>query len=132
MARRHKETTLEVFSGRQAKLNFIIFSILSSKKHLTSYDTYLEIRSIKGFRHTKRQCIDRRLKMLCQQGWLDKDGVRIAKAHFPSPLYKLSIRAQAALSLKKVDLNDFLQTAPEVNLQMLIKAIVTSRQDTSL
>ncbi len=128
MARRHKDKTkLEVFSGRQAKLNFIIFSILSSKKHLTSYDTYLEIRSIKGFRHTKRQSVDRRLKMLCQQGWLDKDGVRIAKAHFQSPLYKLNIRAHAALSLKIVDLNDFLQTAPEDNLQIIIKAIVSCR-----
>jgi hypothetical protein len=112
-----------VFSGRQAKLNFIIFLILSSNKLLTSYDVYLKIRGIKGYRHTKRQCVDRRVKALCQQGWLKKEGIKPAKAHFLSPLYKLSFRAQAALVLSKKDLNCFLLTAPETNLQMLIEAL---------
>jgi hypothetical protein len=116
-------TKLEVFSGRQAKLNLIIFLILYSKKLLTSYDMYSEIRSIKGYRHTKRQSIDRRVKALHQQGWLKKDGIRPAKAHFPSPLYKLSIRAQAAIVLSKKDLNDFLQTAPESNIQIFVDSL---------
>jgi hypothetical protein len=112
-----------VFSGRQAKLNLIIFLVLSSSKLLTSYDIYLKIRVIKGYRHIKRQSVDRRVKALCQQGWLQKEGIRLAKAHFLSPLYTLSIRAQAALVLSKKDLNCFLQTAPESNLQMLIDAL---------
>jgi len=121
--KRGKGTELAVFSGRQAKLNLIIFLILSSNKLLTSYDIYLKIRGIKGYRHTKRQSVDRRVKALCQQGWLQKGGIRPAKAHFLSPLYKLSIRAQAALVLSKKDLDCFLQTAPETNLQMLIDTL---------
>ncbi len=121
--KRAKGTELAVFSGRQARLNLIIFLILSLNKLLTSYDIYLKIRAIKGYRHIKRQSVDRRVKALCQQGWLKKEGIRPAKAHFLSPLYKLSIRAQAALVLSKKDLNGFLQIAPESNLQMLIDAL---------
>lgn len=97
--------------------------VLDSKNLLTSYDMYLEIRRIKGFRHTKRQTVDRRMKALCEQGWIVKYGVRPAKAHFLSPLYTLSIRAQAALTLNKTDLNVFIQAAPETQLQMLIEAL---------
>ncbi len=86
-----KGAELEVFSGRQAKLNRVIFMILDSKNLLTSYDMYLEIRRIKSFRHVKRQSVDRRMKALCEQGWTVKYGVRPAKAHFLSPLYALSI-----------------------------------------
>jgi hypothetical protein len=121
--KRAKGTELAVFSGRQAKLNLIIFLVLSSNKFLTSYDIYLKIRAIKGYRHTNRQSVDRRVKALCQQGWLKREGIRPAKAHFLSPLYKLTIRAQAALTLSKKDLNDFLQTAPENNLQILVEAL---------
>jgi hypothetical protein len=121
--KRAKGTELAVFSGRQAKLNLIIFLVLSSNKVLTSYDMYLKIRAIKGYRNIKRQSVDRRVKALCQQGWLKKEGIRPAKAHFLSPLYKLNIRAQAALALSKKDLNVFLQTAPENNLQILVEAL---------
>jgi len=118
-----KGTKLEVFSGREAKLNLTIFLTLRPNQTLTSYDLYSEIRGIKGYRNTKRQSIDRRVKMLYQQGWLKKDGTRPAKAHFDSPLYKLSIRAQAAMVLSKKDLNDFLLTAPETTLQTFVTSI---------
>lgn len=81
---------------------------------------YLEIRRIKGFRHAKRQSIDRRMKTLCEQDWIVKCGVRPAKAHFLSPLYTLSIRAKAALTLNKTDLNFFIQAAEESELEIII------------
>jgi len=80
--KRCKGTELKVFSGREAKLNRVIFMILDSKNLLASYSMYLEIRRIKGFRHVKRQSVDRRMKALCEQGWVMKRGVRPAKAHF--------------------------------------------------
>ncbi len=118
--KRCKSTELDVFSGREAKLNRVIFVILNSKSPLTSYDMYLEIRRIKGFRHTKRQSVDRRMKVLYAQGWIVKYGVRPAKAHFLSPLYALSIRAQAALALNKIDLNLFVQIAKETDLEIVV------------
>ena len=78
MARKKgKGTELKVFSGREAKLNRIIFLILDSKKPLTSYDMFLEIRRIKGFRYVKRQSVDRRMKALLEQHWLCEDDLQI-------------------------------------------------------
>jgi DNA polymerase II small subunit/DNA polymerase delta subunit B len=63
------------------------------------------------------------MKVLCEQHWLVKDGVRLAKAHFLSPLYTLSIRAQAALAVNGTDLNSFIQVAPENDLQSVIDVL---------
>lgn len=84
---------------------------------------YKEIRQIKGFRHVKRQNIDRRIKILHQQHWLTINGTKPAKAHFLQPLYQLSVRAEAALELNKKDLNNLLQTASEEQLRKLIEAL---------
>jgi hypothetical protein len=121
--KRCEGTKLDVFGGREAKLNRIIFQILDSENLLTSYDMYLEIRRIKGFRHVKWQSVDRRMKALCEQGWIVKYGVRPAKAHFLSPLFALSIRAQAALSLNKTDLNLFIQVAKENELEKIVDVL---------
>ena len=90
---------------------------------MTSYDMYLEIRRIKGYRHVKRQSVDRRMKTLCEQGWIVKDGVRPAKAHFLSPLYALGIRAQAALALNKTDLDIFIQVAKDSELEVIVDVL---------
>jgi hypothetical protein len=111
----------QVFSGREARLNHVIFLILDSKKPLTNYDMFLEIRRIKGFRHVKRQSVDRRMKALCEQGWIVKYGVRPAKAHFLPRSMHLSIRAQAALTLNKTDMNVFIQVAPEIELEIILE-----------
>ena len=116
---------LEVFSGRQARLNCIIFLILyPEKKRLASYDIFKEVRATKGFRHKGKQNVDRRVKALFRQQWLDTEGTRLIRPHFSlSPLYKLSVRGRAALELSKKDPNVFLQNAPEDQLQALITAL---------
>jgi len=118
--KRGKGTELEVFSGREAKLNLVIFTILNTKNLLTSYEMYLEIRRIKGFRHVKRQSVDRRMKALCEQGWIIKYGMRPAKAHFLSLLYALSIKADAALTLSEANLNKFSQIAKEADIEIMV------------
>lgn len=113
-----------MFSGREATLNLIIFLILYPEgKLLASYDVYKEIRAAKGFRHIGRQNVDRRMKTLHKQHWLETEGTRPARAHFLSPLYMLSVRGRAALELSKKDMNRFLQTAPEDQLQKLIETL---------
>jgi hypothetical protein len=116
---------LEVFSGRQARLNCIIFLILyPEEKRLASYDIFKEVRATKGFRHKGKQNVDRRVKALFRQHWLDTEGTRLIRPHFSlSPLYKLSLRGRAALELSKKNPNVFLQNAPEDQLQALITAL---------
>ncbi len=90
---------------------------------LTSYETYKEIRSIKGFRHVNRQNVDRRMKALFEQRWLDVVGTKLAKAHFQQPLYKLRDNAEAALELSKKDFNVSLQIASKDELRKLIEVL---------
>ena len=118
--KRGKNPELEVFSGREAKLNRVIFLVLNTKDLLTSYDMYLELKQIKDFRHIKWQSVDRRMKALCAQSWIIKCGVRPAKAHFLSPFYTLSIRAKVAFALNKTDLNIFIQVAKESDLEIVL------------
>ncbi|MCW4006252.1 MAG: hypothetical protein NWF04_06640 [Candidatus Bathyarchaeota archaeon] len=122
--KRGKGTCLKVFSGREASLNFLIFLILyPDGKLLASYDIFKEVRAIKGFRHKGKQNVDRRVKALYKQHWLETQGIRYSRPHFISPLYKLSVRGRAAIELRKKDLNVLLLTAPEDQLQALITAL---------
>jgi hypothetical protein len=77
-------TKLQVFSGKEAWLNRVIFLILYPDKLLTSYEMYKEIRKIKGFRHIKRQNVDRGMKALHKQHLLKISGTKPARAHFSS------------------------------------------------
>ena len=112
-----KGIKLKVFSGREAKLNLLIFLILSPEgKLLASYDIYRKVHSTKGFRRRGKQNVDRRVKALFLQGWLETEGTRETKPHFLSPLYKLSEKGRVALELSR-DLNLFLETAPKDQLK---------------
>jgi molecular chaperone DnaK (HSP70) len=115
--RQSKGAKLKVFSGREAKLNLLIFLILSQEgKLLASYDIYREVHATKGFKRRGKQNVDRRVKALFLQAWLETEGTRETKPHFLSPLYKLSEKAKAALELRR-DLNLFLETAPKDQLK---------------
>lgn len=114
-----KGTKLKVFSGREGKLNLLIFLILSPEgKLLASYDIYREVHATKGFRRRGKQNVDRRVKALFEQGWLETEGTRETKPHFLTPLYKLTEKARAALELRR-DLNHFLETAPKDQLKKI-------------
>ena len=121
----YQDIKLEVFSGRQARLNCVIFLILyPEEKRLASYDIFKEVRATKGFRHKGKQNVDRRVRALFKQHWLETEGTRPIRPHFSlSPLYKLSVRGRTALELSKKDLNSFLLTAPEDQLQKLTEAL---------
>ena len=98
-------------------MNFLIFLILSQEgKLLASYDIYREVHATRGFRRKGKQNVDRRVKALLLQGWLETEGTRETKPHFISPLYKLSEKGRVALELSR-DLNHFLETAPKDQLK---------------
>ena len=119
MARnRGRGTKLEVFSGKAGPLNRLIFEILRTKK-LAIYDTYLEVRRVRGFRHKKYQIVDRRMKKLLEQGWLILEGTKKTQPGTDAPLYRLSNKGYNALDLDKVSMDRFLSEAnEELQLEM--------------
>jgi DNA-binding PadR family transcriptional regulator len=127
---KHKDARLSVFKGREARLNLVIFTILDAKKLLTSYDMYLEIRRIKGFRHTKYPSVDRRMKALHQQHWITRKGTRRTKPGFDSPFYELSSKGRTAIEIDRANINDFLKNAEEellLELRTLLSSFRESR-----
>ena len=80
------------FVGKSADLNIMIFELLYAKKYLTSYETYQELHRIKGFRHVKNQVVDRRMKNLRLEHWINEVGTKINKLGENSPIFELSKR----------------------------------------
>lgn len=120
-----RNTRLSVFKGREAGLNRVIFMVLDAKKLLTSYDMFLEIRRIKGFRHTKYSSVDRRIKALRQQHWIIWKGTRRTQPGSDSPFYELSSRGQTAIDVDEVNMNDFLKNAKE-DLLLELRTVLSS------
>lgn len=86
---------------------------------------YLEIRRIKGFRHTKYPSVDRRIKALQKQHWITRKGTRRTKPGSDSPLYELSSQGQTAIEIDKVNMDDFLKNAKE-ELLLLMRTVLSS------
>ena len=121
MARKKsKGTKLEVFSGKQESLNRVILQILRQKGALIPYDVWLQVRRIKGFRHTEFKTVCRRMQALEKQRWIAQEGTRPAKPGWDSALYELTLREKAALKLEAKSVDDFLQTAKDEQLLKFI------------
>ncbi len=113
-------TRLEVFTGKGASLNRIILLIFLSKKLLTKYDVFLEVRKIKGFKHKESKTVYRRIDALDKEGWIVKNGTRPAKVQGESILYQLTLRGKAALKLDEKSIEEFLKTATNDKLEKFI------------
>jgi hypothetical protein len=113
---------LKVFSGKEATLNHVIFLILF-KKSLISYDVWLSVKSIKGFRHTRYKTICRRIQTLHQQNWIKTLGSRATKASGNSPLYTLTLKAKAALKFSEQSIDEYLQKATDEQLTKFIEVL---------
>jgi hypothetical protein len=115
-----KGTRLLVFMGREATLNRVILQILEARGPLIPYDVCLQVRGVKGFRHTEFKTVCRRMQALEKQRWIAQKGTRLAQPGWDSTLYELTLRGRAALKLDEKSIDDFLQTA---NDEQLLKFI---------
>jgi hypothetical protein len=113
---------LQVFKGREAKLNKTIFTILSHKGTLTVYALLREIKKQRGFTDTKYGVVRRRVEALEKQDYLMK--VSIEKTHIGSyaPVYQMTPRAELALVLSRMD---FYGLIKEANYAQIIEMLET-------
>jgi len=123
-----KGAKLEVFSNKAATLNRLIFELLRAKKELATYDAYLEVRRIKGFKHTKLQTVDARMKKLLQQRLIVKKGTKKTQPGTDASLYQLSSRAVTALELDKVSMDRFLMEANDELLLEMARLLASFRE----
>ena len=114
-------TKLEVFSGKQAKLNRIVTLLLrSSKTPLTKYDIYKQIHNIKGYKHHDSRTVYRRINALIGEGLIAKVGSRPGQVEGESVLYDLTLYGKASLRGDEKSMEVFLQTATEEELSKFL------------
>ena len=122
MAKR-KSGRLQVFKGREAKLNSAIFRILALKGPLTIYEVCKEVRALRQLKHTKYTNVNRRVRALQHSGYLEKAGVRKTQAGFQATLYQLSTRGYLALMLNQIGMETILQKADKTTILSLLAAL---------
>ena len=120
---KRKRGRISVFEGREAKLNFAIFQVLSLKGPLTIYEVCKEVRTQKGLKNTKYTNVNRRVRALEHAGYLEKAGTRKTQAGFQAALYQLTARTYLAIILDQIDLNYVLQEADRTTVQTLLAVI---------
>lgn len=111
-----------MFSGKEASLNRIIFLILL-KAPLIPYDVWLSIRAVKGFRYIPYRSVCRRMQSLTGQGWIVKKGTRCTKPSGVSDLFCITLRVVTALRLCEKSMDEFLHSATDEKLQLLLQAL---------
>jgi len=115
---------ISVFKGREAKLNFAVFQVLALKGPLTIYEISKEVKAKKGLKHTKYTNVNRRVRMIEEDGYIEKVGARKTQAGFQAAFYQLTTRAHLAILLNKVNLDNFIQKAIEESILAMLGALI--------
>ena len=105
---------LQVFNGREAKLNKAIFQILALKGPQTIYDIHKEVRARRGLTQTRYANVNIRVGALEQSGYIDQAGIRKTKAGFAAMTYELTTKTYLAILLDSTtDLDDLISCMDE-------------------
>lgn len=123
---------LSVFKGREAKLNRAILLILFQKGPLVVYDITKEVKKRKGFRFTKYTNINRRVRALVEQGYLESVGSRETQSGSQGTLYQPTMRAKVAFYLNQVSPDQFITEANDEALITELAALALFLEQTNL
>ena len=116
---------LSIFKGREAKLNYAVFQVLSLKGPQTIYEIFKEVKAQKGLKPTKYTNVNRRVRVLEKDGYIEKAGTRKTQAGFQATLYRLTARAYLAILLNKVNFDNFIQKASEQDIIAMLAALIS-------
>jgi len=123
VGRKRKRGRLSVFKGREAKLNLAIFLILALKGPLTIYDIHKEAKTRKRLRHVRYPSVLKRIRALEEPGYVKKIGARKTKAGFKASIYGLTAKAQLAVLLNSINLDEFLTKVDETTASAILATI---------
>jgi len=116
---------ITLFKGREARLNKAILWILALQTPLTIYDIWRKLRDQRDFTYIRYPIVNRRVRALAQQGLVEKIGERRTKTGFLAALYQLTARAYLAIVLDKINLDDFIEKAPEDSIIAMLTALAS-------
>jgi hypothetical protein len=108
---RRKSGKLQVFKGREAKLNRAIFHILALKSPQTTWDIFRQFKKQKEMADLRYWVLIRRVRALQKLDYLMKVGERKTSPGSETALYQLTPRAELAMALDQTNLDKFIREA---------------------
>jgi len=125
VAKTKKESgRLQVFKGREAKLNRAIFHILALKGPQTIYDIHKEVKAQKGLKQSRYASLNKRVRALEELDYINKVGIKKTKAGFEASIYELSVKAYLSMILNIINLDNLLMRVDEATAQTILGAIM--------
>jgi DNA-binding PadR family transcriptional regulator len=118
---------VSIFKGREARLNKAIFWILAHQDSLTIYEIWRKLRAQRDFAYVRYHIVNRRVKRLEMQGFIEKAGERGTKTGFQAALYKLTVRFYLAILLEEFDMDDFLRIASDEDAVTMLLILVSQQ-----
>ena len=119
---------LQVFKGREAKLNKAIFTILAHKGPQTIYDVHKQVRTTRGFKHTKYASVNKRVRALEESGYINRIGAKKTIAGFEASIYELYTKAYLATLLDSTDLECMLTRMNENTASAILATLMYERE----
>jgi hypothetical protein len=117
------ESGLSLFKGREAKLNRAILIVLLQCGPLVIYDITKEIKKRKRVRGVKYTNVNRRVRALVEQGYLESVGSRETQSGVQGTLYSPTIRAKVAFYLNQISPDQFVKEANDEALTTELAAL---------
>ena len=130
MARKKcKGTELNVFKGREAKLNRAIFQTLAMTGPQTIYDLHKNFRTQKELKKIHYGNVNKRVRALEKIGYVRVDKIQKTKSGFDATVYELSVKTYLALVLNADSLENLLNNISENAALEILSAIVGSEKN---
>ena len=114
---------LSVFKGREAKLNRTILLILAQESSLNIWRVYKRVREVRGLRHTRYRVVNRRMKDLEHEGYIEVCGQKETPQGLKANLYQLTVKTYLAFLLGTVSLDTLIQQANDADAITLLAAL---------
>jgi len=118
---------LQVFKGREAKLNKAIFHTLALKGPQTIYDIHKEAKAQRGLRDIRYASVNKRIRPLEESGYVRKVGAKRTKAGFEASVYELQVKAYLSMLLDTIDIESLISQSDEGTLLTILASLVDAR-----
>ena len=121
---KNKATALEVFKGREAKLNLAIFLVLGFKEPQTTREIYKKVNQVKGRKHFSYSTVNIRVRNLEEQLYIKKTEVKQRLGGITN-YYELRPKAHLAKFLNSTTMNTMIEQVNDETALIVLGAFFT-------
>jgi hypothetical protein len=115
---------LQVFKGREAKLNKATFTILAHQGPQTIYEIHNEAKAQRGLKNTRYASVNKRTRFLEETGYIKDTGVKKTKAGFQASIYEFTAKAYLAIAFSFVNSDNLLMRVDDASAQTILLAFL--------